>query len=154
MAAIGIITELVRKSKKSRNCMPMMVTFAKGPYPRQDKEPRDTMITAITMVDFLRPQYNSSSKVETALSVSAMELVIAANNTSKKNRIPIPVPRPILAKYFWNGNKHQCRIGVQCIRITAGESKYCRDDHKTCHNGDSSIENLYILGGVFNGHIL
>ena len=55
----------------------MMVTFAKGPYPRQDKEPRDTMITAITMVDFLRPQYNSSSKVETALSVSAMELVIA-----------------------------------------------------------------------------
>jgi len=100
MAAIGIITELVRKSKKSRNCMPMMVTFAKGPYPRQDKEPRDTMITAITMVDFLRPQYNSSSKVETALSVSAMELVIAANNTSKKNRIPIPVPRPILANTF------------------------------------------------------
>ena len=29
-----------------------------------------------------------------------MELVIAANNTSKKNRIPIPVPRPILANTF------------------------------------------------------
>ena len=27
----GIITELVRKSKKSRNCMPMMVTPASGP---------------------------------------------------------------------------------------------------------------------------
>ena len=41
-----------------------------------------------------------SAELETALSVSAMELVIAANNTSKKNRIPIPVPRPILANTF------------------------------------------------------
>ena len=32
--------------------------------------------------------------------------------------------------------------------------KYCRDDHQTCHDGDSGIENLYILGGAFNGHIL
>ena len=31
MAAIGIITELVRKSKKSRNCMPSTVTPASGP---------------------------------------------------------------------------------------------------------------------------
>ena len=37
MAAIGIITELVRKSKKSRNCMPMIFTIASGPYPRQDR---------------------------------------------------------------------------------------------------------------------
>ena len=31
MAAMGIITELVRKSKKSKNCMPITVTFASGP---------------------------------------------------------------------------------------------------------------------------
>jgi len=31
MAAMGIITELVRKSKKSRNCIPNMVTLARGP---------------------------------------------------------------------------------------------------------------------------
>ena len=31
MAAMGIITELVRKSKKSRNCIPMMVMPARGP---------------------------------------------------------------------------------------------------------------------------
>ena len=31
MAAIGIMTEFVRKSKKSRNCIPMMVTLANGP---------------------------------------------------------------------------------------------------------------------------
>ena len=31
MAAIGIITELVRKSKKSRNCMPMIFTAPSGP---------------------------------------------------------------------------------------------------------------------------
>ncbi len=31
IAAIGIITELVRKSKKSRNCMPITVTAESGP---------------------------------------------------------------------------------------------------------------------------
>ena len=31
IAAIGIITELVRKSKKSRNCIPMIFTHASGP---------------------------------------------------------------------------------------------------------------------------
>ena len=31
IAAMGIITEFVRKSKKSRNCIPRTVTFAKGP---------------------------------------------------------------------------------------------------------------------------
>ena len=30
-AAMGIITELVRKSKKSRNCIPMISTAARGP---------------------------------------------------------------------------------------------------------------------------
>ena len=31
MAATGIMTELVRKSKKSRNCMPSIVTLESGP---------------------------------------------------------------------------------------------------------------------------
>ena len=30
-AAIGIITEFVKKSKKSKNCIPMIFTQAKGP---------------------------------------------------------------------------------------------------------------------------
>ena len=30
-AAMGIITEFVRKSKKSRNCIPMIVTLESGP---------------------------------------------------------------------------------------------------------------------------
>ena len=44
-------------------------------------------------VAFFRLQLSSSSKVDTALSVSAMELVIAANSTSTKNRIPTRVPK-------------------------------------------------------------
>ena len=31
MAAIGIMTELVKKSKKSKNCIPNTVTPASGP---------------------------------------------------------------------------------------------------------------------------
>ena len=31
MAAIGIMTEFVRKSKKSKNCIPITVAFANGP---------------------------------------------------------------------------------------------------------------------------
>ena len=51
-------------------------------------------------VDFLRLHFNSSSTVETALSVNAIELVTAANNTSKKNRIPANVPNPMLLNTF------------------------------------------------------
>ena len=39
IAAIGIITEFVRKSKKSRNCIPISFTQDNGPYPIQDKVP-------------------------------------------------------------------------------------------------------------------
>ena len=31
MAAIGIMTEFFKKSKKSKNCIPMIVTFGYGP---------------------------------------------------------------------------------------------------------------------------
>ena len=74
IAAIGIITEFVMKSKKSRNCIPIIVTFASGPYPRQERLPSDTIITASTSVAFLRFHPSSSSNVETALSVSAIEV--------------------------------------------------------------------------------
>lgn len=49
------------------------------------------------IVDFFLYQCNSSWNVDTALSVSTIELVIAANNTNKKNMIPMPVPSLILA---------------------------------------------------------
>ena len=44
MAATGIITEFVRKSKKSRNCIPSIWTLPSGPYPREDSVPSNTMI--------------------------------------------------------------------------------------------------------------
>ena len=100
IAAIGIMTELVRKSKKSRNCMPSTVTPASGPYPRLDSVPSATMMTPTSTVALRRLQPSSSWNVETALSVSAMELVTAANNTSKKNSTPTAPPSPMLANTF------------------------------------------------------
>ena len=97
-AAIGIITELVRKSNRSRNCMPMILIPASGPYPRDDRLPSASMITPTSTVAFFLPHPSSSSNVDTALSVSAMELVTAANSTSMKNTIPMTVPNPM----FWN----------------------------------------------------
>ena len=59
-AAIGIITEFVRKSKKSRNCIPMIFTQASGPYPREERLPRTSMIAPTTSVDFCLHHFNSS----------------------------------------------------------------------------------------------
>ena len=78
----------------------MIFTNASGPYPRQESVPSASIMTPHTTVAFLRPQPSSSSKVETALSVSAIELVTAANNTSRKKRIPTAVPNPMLANTF------------------------------------------------------
>ena len=99
-AAIGIITELVRKSKKSRNCIPMIFTKPSGPYPREERVPRRIMITPTITVAFFLCHLSSSWKVDTALSVRAIELVRAAHSTSTKNRIPMGVPNPILANTF------------------------------------------------------
>ena len=55
------------------------------------------MMAPMSTVERVRSQPSSSSKVETALSVRAMELVMAANSTSTKNSTPTTVPRPILA---------------------------------------------------------
>ena len=58
------------------------------------------METPMMLVAFLRLQCSSSCKVETALSVSAMELVSAANSTNRKNAMPITVPKPMESKTF------------------------------------------------------
>ena len=100
IAAMGIITELVMKSKKSRNCIPMIFTSAHGPYPMQDRVPRATMMTPITTVESFRFHPSSSSKVDTAASVRAMADVSAAKNTSRKNRNPIRVDMPMLSRTF------------------------------------------------------
>ena len=55
-----------------------------------------------------------------------------------------------VGKYFWDGDEHKRRSGLQSVWITTGESENCRDNHKTCHNGNGSIKNFYILCGVFN----
>ena len=94
-SAIGIITEFVKKSNRSKNCIPMIFTQASGPYPSDDRLPRISMITPTKTVAFFLLQPISSSNVDTALSVSAIELVTAANKTNRKNRIPTIVPSPI-----------------------------------------------------------
>lgn len=60
IAAIGIITEFVMKSKKSRNCIPMIFTNASGPYPREERLPSKIMITPTTMVAFFLCHLSSS----------------------------------------------------------------------------------------------
>jgi len=56
------------------------------------------MISAMMSVPFFLDQPNSSLKVETALSTSAIALVKAANSTSRKNRMPISLPAFMSAK--------------------------------------------------------
>jgi len=64
------------------------------------------------MVERVRSQPSSSSKVETALSVRAMELVRAANSTSTKKSTPTAVPMPMLAKTL--GMVMNIRAGPAC----------------------------------------
>ena len=52
IAAIGIITEFVVKSKKSRNCIPRILKFARGPYPRQESVPSSNITIPMTQLIF------------------------------------------------------------------------------------------------------
>ena len=101
-AASGIITEFVIKSKKSRKFMPNILMKSRTPYPSDDALPNTIITTAIKRLALPRLQCSSSMNVETLVSISETALVSAASNTSTKNRIPAPVPMPILAKTFGN----------------------------------------------------
>ena len=70
------------------------------------------MMMPMRMVACLRSQPSSSSKVETALSVRAMELVTAAKRTSVKKRMPTTVPRPMLSNTL--GMVMNMRAGPAC----------------------------------------
>ena len=121
---MGIITELVRKSKKSRNCISDDLHSSQRAVAQTKKElPRAIMITPTMTVAFFRLQPSSSWKVETALSVRAMELVSAAHSTSRKNRIPTKVTKSHAGKDLRNRNKHQRRSRLQLVRIPAGKSE-------------------------------
>ena len=70
------------------------------------------MMTPMSRVDLCRLQPSSSSKVDTALSVRAMELVTAANSTSTKNSTPTTVPMPMLSSTL--GMVMNIRAGPAC----------------------------------------
>ena len=89
-----------RQMRAMLDVSPDLQLFSSGPYPSEDKLPNTIMITPTSTVDFLRLQPISSSNVDTALSVNAIELVSAAKRTSRKNRIPIAVPNPIFSNTF------------------------------------------------------
>ena len=83
-AAIGIIIEFVKKSKKSKNDIPNIFTKSKTPYPSDDAEPITSITTTIKRELFLRLNFNSSEIVATLASIMEIALVKAASKTSKK----------------------------------------------------------------------
>ena len=83
-AAMGIITEFVKKSKKSRMSMPRSFTEDQTPKPREEESPTAAMMTAIIRLAFPREMCRPSSKVLTLVSRREMALVSAARRNRRK----------------------------------------------------------------------
>ena len=111
-AASGIITEFVRKSKKSRLAIPKNWMKSNAPYPIEDNVPITIITTAIKIQHLGLLQCNSSWKVDTLVSKSEIALVAAARSTNTKNRIPAILPTPILANTF--GSVMNIKDGPAC----------------------------------------
>ena len=60
---------------------------------------------------------------------------------------------PHALEHLGNGDEHQRGTCLQGIRVTAGEGEDGRDDHETGHDRDRGIEDLNILGGIFDRSI-
>lgn len=96
-AAIGINTEFDVKSKKSSICMPIILTFASALYPRELRLPRTTIITTVSTAALFLLIFSSSWNVDVHVSAREMELVSAANSTSRKNAAPMMLDPPMSA---------------------------------------------------------
>lgn len=96
-ATIGINTLLLTKSIISRIDIPIQLIKLNDPNPREDGIPITNERTATKIPVNLRDQPSLSIKKDTIVSISEMEDVSDAKNTSKKNNAPITVPIFIVA---------------------------------------------------------
>ena len=101
-AVIGIIILLLRKSNRSRNCMPIILTVLHALYPRQDSSPSATQIPNTRIHADLRPIPSLSRKMETIVSMREIAEVSAANSTIIKNVAPMMDPPGMVAKTLGN----------------------------------------------------
>lgn len=108
IAAIGIITEFVMKSKKSRNCIPRILKFARGPYPRQESVPSSNITIPMNTVDF----YGSSV---VHLRTSKQHFLSVRSNLSQLQTV-------LIRKYNTDrsSKSHVCKTFGIVINIKAG----------------------------------
>ena len=89
IAAIGIMTEFVRKSKKSRKSNPKIVILLHAPNPKDDGTASNRAMINIVIHAVPRFIWNLSIRTATSVSSSEMEEVSAASNTKIKNTAAI-----------------------------------------------------------------
>ena len=95
---MGIKRLLLAKSKKSRSCLPRIVTSLHALYPSAEGTPNNTETASTTRQLLVLPHLNLSIKIDTTVSISEMDEVRAARSTMKKNRTPIKVPPNMVSK--------------------------------------------------------
>lgn len=110
IAAIGIMTEFVRKSKNPKTACQWSSHFQRSVSERRQTSQCDHD-HATEHRRFFRLHPSSSSNVDTALSVSAIELVSAAKVQARRTLLPQKFQIPYLQN-FWDCNKHQCRSSL------------------------------------------
>ena len=99
-AASGIITEFVRKSKKSRKSNPKIVILLHAPNPKDDGTASNRAMINIVIHAVPRFIWNLSIRTATSVSSSEMEEVSAASNTKIKNTAAITLEKAILSNTF------------------------------------------------------
>ena len=108
-AAIGIITELVRKSKKSRNCIPMIFTKPSGPYPREERVPRSNHDHTNNNGCFLSvpSQFVLEGRYSALRQGNRAGKSCAQHQYEEQN--PDDSSQPHTGKYLWNRDEHKRR---------------------------------------------
>lgn len=108
------------------------------------------MTTVIKTVAFFRLQCSSSSKVDTALSVRAMELVTRRKQDEEKEQDPCACSESHARKYLRKCDEPEGRSSLESIRVAAGEGKDGRNDHESGHDRDRSVKDLNIFRRILD----
>ena len=83
-ATIGIIILLLRKSRKSKICLPKIVTWLRSLYPKTENIPKTNENPATMIQAGILLTFHFSIITETIVSISEIEDVSAAKTTSTK----------------------------------------------------------------------
>ena len=150
MAAIGIITEFVRKSKEIQELHAKNGDGGKRSVAKAGERSERNHDNADQNGRFFTAPAELILKGGNGAFCQCNGAGQCGKQHQKEKQNTDHSAKAHIGEYLRDGDKHQGRSCLQGIRISAGEGKDGRNDHQACHDRDGSVKDFDVACGILD----